>query len=48
MHFSTVCAGVIACDHVGDGGTVDALEGKADEPLTGKTFAVESDVQGHG
>ncbi len=48
MQLSTVCAGVMACDLVGDGGTVDALEGKADEPITGKTSAVDSDVQGHG
>jgi len=48
MQLSTVRAGVIACDLVGEGGTLEALEGKADEPVTGKTFADDSDVQGHG
>jgi len=48
MQLSTVRAGVIACDLVGDGGTLEALEGKADEPVTGKPFADDSDVQGHG
>ncbi len=48
MQLSTVRAGVIACDLVGDGGTLEALEGKADEPVTCKPFADDSDVQGNG